>query len=37
MRYSLEPRYGKYVQGQEFMSFAKNMEINMVKNCLIKV
>ena len=25
MRYSLEPRYRKYVQGKEFMSFAKNI------------
>ena len=25
MRYSLEPNYGKYVQGQGFMSFAKNI------------
>ena len=25
MRYSLEPRYRRYVQGQEFMSFAKNI------------
>ena len=25
MRYSLEPSYGKYVQGQGFMSFAKNI------------
>ena len=25
MRYSLEPSYRKYVQGQEFMSFAKNI------------
>ena len=25
MRYSLEPRYRKYVQGQRFMSFAKNI------------
>ena len=25
MRYSLEPRYRKYVQGQVFMSFAKNI------------
>ena len=25
MRYSLEPRYGRYVQGQGFMSFAKNI------------
>ena len=26
MRYSLEPHYGTYVQGQGFMSFAKNVE-----------
>ena len=26
MRYSLEPRYRRYVQGQGFMSFAKNIE-----------
>ena len=26
MRYSLEPNYRKYVQGQGFMSFAKNLE-----------
>ena len=25
MRYSLKPHYRKYVQGQGFMSFAKNM------------
>ena len=25
MRYSLEPSYRKYVHGQGFMSFAKNM------------
>ena len=25
MRYSLEPGYRKYVQGQGFMSFAKNI------------
>ena len=25
MRYSLEPRYRRYVQGQGFMSFAKNI------------
>ena len=25
MRYSLEPHYRKYVQGQEFMSFARNI------------
>ena len=26
MRYSLEPRYRRYVQGQGFMSFARNIE-----------
>ena len=26
MRYSLEPRYRRYVQGQRFMSFARNIE-----------
>ena len=25
MRYSLEPRYRRYVQGQGFMCFAKNI------------
>ena len=25
MRYSLEPSYGRYVEGQGFMSFAKNI------------
>ena len=25
MKYSLEPSYRKYVQGQGFMSFAKNI------------
>ena len=25
MRYSLEPRYRRYVQGQVFMSFARNI------------
>ena len=25
MRYSLEPRYRRYVQRQEFMSFARNI------------
>ena len=34
MRYSLEPRYRKYVQGQGFISFLKILEINMV---IIKV
>ena len=37
MRYSLEPRYRRYVQGQEFMSFARNIGKNMVKKYLIKV
>ena len=32
MRYSLEPKYRKYVKGYGFESFAKNLEINMVKN-----
>ena len=26
MRYSLEPHYRRYVQGQGFMSFARNIE-----------
>ena len=34
MRYSLEPHYRRYVQGQGFMSFARN--INMVEKYLIK-
>ena len=25
MKYSLEPRYRRYVQGQGFMSFARNI------------
>ena len=25
MRYSLEPHYRRYVQGQKFMSFARNI------------
>ena len=32
MRYLAEPKYKKYVEGYGFMSFAKKMEINMVKN-----
>ena len=36
MRYSLEPSYRKYVQGQGFMSFAKNIG-NMVEKYLTKV
>ena len=31
MRYSLEPHFRRYVQGQGFMSFARNIGI-MVKN-----
>ena len=43
MRYSLEPRYRKYVQEQGFMSFAKNIgnkygrEIFDKSRCLIKI
>ena len=37
MRYSLELHYRRYVQGQGFMYFARNIEINMVKKYLIKV
>ena len=37
MRYSLEPHYRRYVQGQRFMTFAGNKEINMVEKYLIKV
>ena len=29
MRYSLEPHYRRYVQGQGFMSFLEILEINM--------
>ena len=32
MRYSLEPNYRKYVQVYGFLSFARKLEINMVKN-----
>ena len=32
MRYSLEPNYRRYVKGYGFLSFARNLEINMVKN-----
>ena len=32
MRYSLEPKYIKYVQGCGFLRFARNLETNMVKN-----
>ena len=27
MRYSLEPHYRRYVQGQGFISFAKNIDV----------
>ena len=37
MRYSSEPSYRRYVQGQGFMSFAKNIGNNMVEKYLIKV
>ena len=37
MRYSLEPHYRKYVQGQGFMSLAKNIRNKYGKNYLIKV
>ena len=37
MRYSLKPRYRKYVQRQGFMSFAKNVGKKYGKNYLIKV
>ena len=36
MRYSLEPSYRKYVQGQGFMSFAKNMSNKYGKRLLDK-
>ena len=32
MRYSTEPRFRKYVKGYSFLSFAKKLVINMVKN-----
>ena len=35
MRYSLESHYRRYVQGQGFMSFARNIG-NVVKKYLIK-
>ena len=28
MRYSLEPHYRRYIQGQGFISFARNIEID---------
>ena len=32
MRYSTEPKYRKYDKGYGFLSFARNLTINMVKN-----
>ena len=32
MKYSLEPAYRRYVKGYGFLSFVRNLEINMVKN-----
>ena len=37
MRYSLEPLYRRYVQGQGFILLLKILEINMVEKYLIKV
>ena len=37
MRYSLEPRYRRYVQGQGFMSFARNIGNKYGKKYLVKV
>ena len=36
MRYSLEPHYRRYVQGQGFMSFARNIGNKYVEKYLIK-
>ena len=36
MRYSLEPRYRRYVQGQGFMSFARNIGNKYGKKVLTK-
>ena len=36
MRYSLEPHYRRYVQGQGFMSFARNIANKYGKKYLIK-
>ena len=36
MRYSLEPHYRRYVQGQGFMSFARNIGNKYGKKYLIK-
>ena len=32
MRYATEPTFRKYVKGYGSLSFAKSLEINMVKN-----
>ena len=32
MRYSIEPRERRYITGFSFLSFAKNLVINMVKH-----
>ena len=32
MCYSIEPRERRYVKGYGFLSFARNLVINMVKN-----
>ena len=36
MRYSFEPRYKRYVQGQGFMSFARNIGDNYGKSLFDK-
>ena len=36
MKYSLEPSYRRYVQGQGFMSFAKNIGIKYIKKLFDK-
>ena len=38
MRYSLEPHYRRYVQGQGFMSFARSLDVgkSMKKNMVKK-
>ena len=36
MRFSLEPHYGRYVQGQGFMSFARNIGNKYGKKYFIK-
>ena len=36
MRYSLEPHYRRYVQGQRFMSFTRNIRNKYGKKYLIR-